>query len=82
MKSKAQLPAAAPPVASGIGGPEAANGLSLASFIDGLCSQMMNAGARRRQGAAGYNAAQVILADLGLAADWAPPPIAGRLAEL
>jgi phytoene dehydrogenase-like protein len=33
-------------------------------------------------GLPGYNAAQVILADLGLAADWAPPPIAGRLAEL
>jgi phytoene dehydrogenase-like protein len=27
-----------------------------------------------------YNAAQVILADLGIAADWTPPPIAQRLA--
>ena len=27
-----------------------------------------------------YNAAQVILADLGLAADWAPTPIAAQLA--
>jgi phytoene dehydrogenase-like protein len=33
-------------------------------------------------GLPGYNAAQVILADLGLAADWAPPPIAGRLAAV
>jgi hypothetical protein len=30
----------------------------------------------------GYNAAQVILADLGITADWIPPPIAGRLAAL
>jgi hypothetical protein len=29
-----------------------------------------------------HNAAQVILADLGLKADWAPPPIAGRLAAV
>jgi phytoene dehydrogenase-like protein len=27
-----------------------------------------------------YNAAQVILGDLGIHADWAPPPLAGRLA--
>ena len=33
-------------------------------------------------GLPGYNAAQVILADLGLPADWAPPPIADRLARL
>jgi phytoene dehydrogenase-like protein len=33
-------------------------------------------------GLPGYNAAQVILADLGVAADWAPPPIADRLAAL
>jgi len=31
-------------------------------------------------GLPGYNAAQVILADLGMAADWAPSPIAKRLA--
>jgi phytoene dehydrogenase-like protein len=29
-----------------------------------------------------YNAAQVILSDLGLAADWLPPPIAAQLAEV
>jgi phytoene dehydrogenase-like protein len=29
-----------------------------------------------------YNAAQVILSDLGIAADWIPPPIAQRLAAL
>jgi phytoene dehydrogenase-like protein len=29
-----------------------------------------------------YNAAQVVLADLGIAAEWAPPPIAERLARL
>ena len=29
-----------------------------------------------------YNAAQVILADLGLAADWMPAPIAPRLAAM
>ena len=29
-----------------------------------------------------YNAAQVILADLGVAADWMPPPIAPRLAAM
>ena len=29
-----------------------------------------------------YNAAQVILADLGLAADWMPTPIAPRLAAM
>jgi phytoene dehydrogenase-like protein len=33
-------------------------------------------------GLPGYNAAQVILADLGITADWIPPPIAGRLATL
>lgn len=33
-------------------------------------------------GLPGYNAAQVILADLGLKADWAPKPIADRLAAL
>ncbi len=33
-------------------------------------------------GLPGYNAAQTVLADLGLATDWAPPPIAGRLAAL
>jgi phytoene dehydrogenase-like protein len=33
-------------------------------------------------GLPGYNAAQVILADLGIAADWAPPPIAERLAAI
>lgn len=33
-------------------------------------------------GLPGYNAAQVILADLGIKADWAPPPIADRLAAL
>jgi phytoene dehydrogenase-like protein len=33
-------------------------------------------------GLPGYNAAQVILADLGIAADWMPPPIAARLAGL
>lgn len=33
-------------------------------------------------GLPGYNAAQVILADLGLPADWAPPPIAERLGAL
>jgi phytoene dehydrogenase-like protein len=33
-------------------------------------------------GLPGYNAAQVILADLGLKADWAPPSVASRLAAL
>jgi phytoene dehydrogenase-like protein len=33
-------------------------------------------------GLPGYNAAQVILADLGIKADWVPRPIAARLAEL
>jgi phytoene dehydrogenase-like protein len=33
-------------------------------------------------GLPGYNAAQVILADLSITADWIPPPIAGRLAAL
>jgi phytoene dehydrogenase-like protein len=33
-------------------------------------------------GLPGYNAAQVILADLGIKADWMPPPIAERLAAL
>jgi phytoene dehydrogenase-like protein len=33
-------------------------------------------------GLPGYNAAQVILADLGIAADWVPPPMAARLASL
>jgi phytoene dehydrogenase-like protein len=33
-------------------------------------------------GLPGYNSAQVILADLGIKAEWAPPPIADRLAAL
>ena len=33
-------------------------------------------------GLPGYNAAQVILTDLGITADWIPPPIAQRLAAL
>jgi phytoene dehydrogenase-like protein len=33
-------------------------------------------------GLPGYNAAQVILADLGIRADWVPPPIADRLKAL
>jgi phytoene dehydrogenase-like protein len=33
-------------------------------------------------GLPGYNAAQVILADLGVKADWAPPPISERLKAL
>jgi phytoene dehydrogenase-like protein len=33
-------------------------------------------------GLPGYNAAQVILADLGVAADWAPPPMQARLERL
>ena len=33
-------------------------------------------------GLPGYNAAQVILADLGIEADWTPAPIAARLAAL
>jgi phytoene dehydrogenase-like protein len=33
-------------------------------------------------GLPGYNAAQVIFADFGIAADWAPPPIEARLAAL
>lgn len=33
-------------------------------------------------GLPGYNAAQVILADLGIRADWAPPPISDRLKAL
>jgi phytoene dehydrogenase-like protein len=33
-------------------------------------------------GLPGYNAAQVILSDLGIKADWVPPPIANRLAAL
>ena len=33
-------------------------------------------------GLPGYNAAQVILADLGITADWIPPPIGARLAAL
>jgi hypothetical protein len=31
-------------------------------------------------GLPGYNAAQVVLSDLGIDADWAPAPIADRLA--
>ena len=31
-------------------------------------------------GLPGYNSAQVVLADLGITTDWAPPPIADRLA--
>jgi phytoene dehydrogenase-like protein len=33
-------------------------------------------------GLPGYNAAQVILADLGIKADWIPPPMANRLTAL
>ncbi len=33
-------------------------------------------------GLPGYNAAQVLLSDLGHAADWAPPPLAERLAGI
>ena len=33
-------------------------------------------------GLPGYNAAQVILRDLGIKADWMPPPIAGRLSAI
>ncbi len=33
-------------------------------------------------GLPGYNAAQVILGDLGIRADWIPPPIAARLAAI
>jgi phytoene dehydrogenase-like protein len=33
-------------------------------------------------GLPGYNAAQVILSDLGISADWMPAPIAGRLAAI
>jgi phytoene dehydrogenase-like protein len=33
-------------------------------------------------GLPGYNAAQVVLADLGIKPEWAPPPIAQRLAAL
>ena len=33
-------------------------------------------------GLPGYNAAQVVLDDLGIKADWPPPPIASRLAAL
>jgi phytoene dehydrogenase-like protein len=33
-------------------------------------------------GLPGYNAAQVILADLGIQTDWVPPPIADRLASV
>ena len=33
-------------------------------------------------GLPGYNAAQVILGDLGIEADWMPPPIATRLAAM
>jgi phytoene dehydrogenase-like protein len=33
-------------------------------------------------GLPGYNAAQVILADVGVKADWVPPPIADQLARL
>jgi phytoene dehydrogenase-like protein len=33
-------------------------------------------------GLPGYNAAQVVLGDLGIEADWTPPPIAPRLAAL
>jgi phytoene dehydrogenase-like protein len=33
-------------------------------------------------GLPGYNAAQVILADLGIKADWAPPPIAEQLEKV
>jgi phytoene dehydrogenase-like protein len=32
-------------------------------------------------GLPGYNAAQVILADLGVVADWFPPPISVQLAR-
>jgi len=30
----------------------------------------------------GYNAAQVVLDDFGIEADWTPPPIASRLTAL
>jgi phytoene dehydrogenase-like protein len=33
-------------------------------------------------GLPGYNAAQVILGDLGIEAGWMPPPIAARLAAI
>jgi phytoene dehydrogenase-like protein len=33
-------------------------------------------------GLPGYNAAQVVLSDLGLAADWMPPPLEARLGRL
>jgi hypothetical protein len=38
--------------------------------------------AARSPGLPGYNAAQVILADLGIKAVWMPPPIAARMSAL
>jgi phytoene dehydrogenase-like protein len=51
--------------------------------IDGLylCGSSSHPGGNIT-GLPGYNAAQVILADLGLKAEWAPPSIADRLAAL
>ena len=33
-------------------------------------------------GEAGYDAARIVLDDLGVEVDWTPPPIASRLAAL
>ncbi len=53
------------------------------AHLDGLylCGSASHPGGNIT-GLPGYNAAQVLLADLGLDAEWAPPPIAERLAAL
>ena len=53
------------------------------AHLDGLylCSSASHP-AGNVTGLPGYNAAQVLLANLGIEAGWAPPPIAERLAAL
>ena len=53
------------------------------AHLDGLylCGSASHPGGNVT-GLPGYNAAQVLLADLGIEAGWAPPPIAERLAAL
>jgi len=46
-----------------------------------LCGSCCHSGGNIT-GLPGYNAAQVVLADLGIRADWAPPPLEERLAAL
>ena len=53
------------------------------AHLDGLylCGSASHPGGNVT-GLPGYNAAQVLLADLGIDTGWAPPPIAERLAAL